>query len=73
MSPQPWCAGGSWAKPGAPDLLLILGSPTEKFAVRYTLAHQTGQNQEPSFDGLNNNGKLRYSWAVDLGPFKPGW
>ena len=26
-----------------------------------------------SFDGLNNNGKLRYSWAVDLGPFKPGW
>ena len=28
--------------------------------------HLTGQNQEPSFDGLNRHGKLRYSWAVDL-------
>ena len=28
--------------------------------------HQTGQYQEPSFDGLNRHGKLRYSWAVDL-------
>ena len=28
--------------------------------------HPTGQNQEPSFDGLNRHGKLRYSWAVDL-------
>ena len=45
-------------------------SPSEKFAVRYTLAHHLGQNQEPSFDGLNRHGKLRYSWAVDLGPFK---
>jgi hypothetical protein len=41
-------------------------SPSEKFAVRYTLAHHLGQNQEPSFDGHNSNGKLRYSWAVDL-------
>ena len=24
----------------------------------------------PSFDRLNRHGKLRYSWAVDLGPFK---
>ena len=27
-------------------------------------------NREPSFDGLNRHGKLRYLWAVDLGPFK---
>ena len=26
------------------------------------------QTQEPSFDRHNSNGKLRYSWAVDLGP-----
>ena len=25
-----------------------------------------------SSDGHNSNGKLRYSWAVDLGPFKLG-
>ena len=30
------------------------------------------QTLEPPFDGLNRHGKLRYSWAVDLGPFKPG-
>ena len=30
------------------------------------------QTQEPSFDGHNRHGKLRYSWAVDLGPFKLG-
>ena len=34
--------------------------------------HPTGQNQEPSFDGHNRHGNLRYAWAVDLGPFKPG-
>ncbi len=34
--------------------------------------HQTGQIQEPSFFGINRHGKLRYSWAVGLGPFKPG-
>ena len=28
------------------------------------------QTLRPSFDGLNRHGKLRYSWAVDLGPFK---
>ena len=26
------------------------------------------KNREPSFVRLNSNGKLRYSWAVDLGP-----
>ena len=25
-----------------------------------------------SFDGHNRHGKLRYAWAVDLGPFKLG-
>ena len=35
-------------------------------------AHLTGQNQEPSFNGLNRHGTLKYSWAVGLGPFKPG-
>ena len=34
--------------------------------------YQGGQNREPSFDGHNRHGKLRYSWAADLGPFKPG-
>ena len=29
-------------------------------------------SQEPSFFGINKHGKLRYSWAVGLGPFKPG-
>ena len=42
-------------------------SPSEKFAVRYTLAHHLGQNQEPSFDGLNRHGKLRYSWGGRFG------
>ncbi len=30
------------------------------------------QNLERSFDGLNRHGKLKYSWLVGLGPFKPG-
>ena len=30
------------------------------------------QNLERSFFGINRHGKLRYSWAVGLGPFKPG-
>ena len=30
------------------------------------------QTFEPSFGGLNRHGKLKYSWAVGLGPFKPG-
>ena len=30
------------------------------------------QTLEPSFLGINKHGKLRYSWAVGLGPFKPG-
>ena len=30
------------------------------------------QNLERSFDGLNRHGKLTCSWAVGLGPFKPG-
>ena len=29
-------------------------------------------NCECSFDGLNRHEKLKFSWAVDLGPFKPG-
>ena len=29
------------AKPGWPERLLILGPPTEKFAIRYVQAHQT--------------------------------
>ena len=28
------------------------------------------QTLEPSFGGLNRHGKLKYSWAVALGPFK---
>ena len=31
-----------------------------------SIAHQTGQNQEPSLSGLNSYGNVRYSWAVDL-------
>ena len=31
-------------------------------------AHQTGQNQEPSLSGLNSDGNVRYSWAVDPDP-----
>ena len=34
--------------------------------INYALVHQTRQNQEPSWVGHNSNGKLRYSWAVDL-------
>ena len=30
------------------------------------LLHLTGQNQEPSYARHKSNGKLRYSWAVDL-------
>ena len=30
------------------------------------------QTLEPAFDGHNRHGNLRYAWAVDLGPFKPG-
>ena len=30
------------------------------------------QTQEPSLSGLNRHGKLNYSWAVGLGPFKLG-
>ena len=29
-------------------------------------------SKEPLCVRLNSNGKLRYAWAVDLGPFKPG-
>ena len=29
-------------------------------------------SQESSFGGLSRHGKLKYSWAVGLGPFKPG-
>ena len=29
-------------------------------------------SEEPSFDGLNRHGKLKCSWEVGLGPFKPG-
>ena len=32
----------------------------------------TVRNFTPSSGRHNSNGKLRYSWAVDLGPFKPG-
>ena len=28
--------------------------------------HQTGQNQEPSYERRNSNGRLHYSWAVNL-------
>ena len=37
---------------------------TEDFVSVQTLA--------PSFDGLNRHGKLKCSWEVGLGPFKPG-
>ena len=30
------------------------------------------QTLEHSFGGLNRHRKLKYSWGVDLGPFKPG-
>ena len=47
---------------------------TEREAIDRALStgRQTGQNQGPSFDGLNRHGKLKCSWAVGLGPFKPG-
>ena len=41
-------------------------------AMMLSRIRQTGQNQELSFDGLNRHEKLKYSWAVDLGPFKLG-
>ena len=40
--------------------------PSEKFAIQSYTAHQTIQNQELSSVRHNSNGKLRYSWAVDL-------
>ena len=43
---------------------------TEDSVSVQTLEHV--QTLEPSFDGHNRHGNLRYSWAVDLGPFKPG-
>ena len=33
---------------------------------------ETVQTLGPSFGGLSRHGKLKYSWAVGLGPFKPG-
>ena len=35
-------------------------------------ASPTHLSKRSSSDGHNSNGKLRYSWAVDLGPFKLG-
>ena len=43
----------------------IESEPTTKDSV-------TATSLTPSFDGYNRHGKLRYSWAVDLGPFKLG-
>ena len=43
---------------------------TEDCASVQTLANV--QTLEPSFDGLNRRGNLRYAWAVDLGPFRLG-
>ena len=47
----------------------IDSEPTTEHSVQ---TPETVQTVEPSFDGHNSNGKLRYSWEVDLGPFKPG-
>ena len=49
----------------------IESEPTTEDSVSVqTLANLT--TLETSFDGHNRHGKLRYSWAADLGPFKPG-
>ena len=49
----------------------IESEPTTEDSVSVqTLANV--QTLEPSFAGHNGHGKLRYSWAADLGPFKPG-
>ena len=55
---------------GSADRPFTVQPPSEKFAIPYVQAHLTGQNQEPSFERHNSNGKLHYSWAVDLGQFK---
>ena len=49
----------------------IESEPTTEDCVSVqTLANLT--TLEPSFDGLNRHGKLKCSWEVGLGPFKPG-
>ena len=46
--------------------------PVDRTVLDNNNIRQTGQNREYSIDGLNRHEKLRYSWAVDLGRFKPG-
>ena len=49
----------------------IESEPTTEDSVSVqTLANLT--TLETSLSGLNRHGKLKYSWAVGLGPFKPG-
>ena len=52
---------GTWTYCGA---MLMVKSPESPTTL--------DKNQESSFGGLKSNGKLRYAWAVDLGPLKPG-
>ena len=56
------------------DITLAIPIDSKSYAEDSVSVQTLGsiQTQEPSFDGHNSSGKLRYSWAADLGPFKPG-
>ena len=54
------------------DVTLAIPVESKPTTEVFVQTFESVQTQEPSFDGLNRHGKLKYSWAVDLGPFKPG-
>ena len=55
-------------KPFSPTELAarIRAGPAQAAAARIGRARLTGENQEPSYERHNSNGKLHYSWAVNL-------
>ena len=54
-------------KPFSPtELAARKGGPAQAAAARIGRARLTGENQGPSYERHNSNGKLHYSWAVDL-------
>ena len=50
----------------------ILGDHITVIGARSSSREPASTSSDGSLDGHNSNGKLRYSWAADLGPFKPG-
>ena len=63
--PESSVSQGETAAPlndGIPALMLNISTSRPMCAC----FRRMGQNREPSFDRHNSNGKLRYSWAVDL-------